>query len=126
VRLRGSYLVREALPGYILHGDKGSFIKPKTDVQEQQLMEGMLPTAAAYGQEPLSQQGLLHTEVDGVVIREIYPSFTGNYMQYYESVYQSVRQGAPLPVTASEARDVIQIIEAAYQSRHTGRRIALW
>lgn len=29
VRLKASYSVREALPGYIIHGLKGSFIKPK-------------------------------------------------------------------------------------------------
>ena len=28
VRIKGSYQVREALPGYVLHGSKGSFIKP--------------------------------------------------------------------------------------------------
>ena len=40
VRIKGSYVVREALPGYILHGLKGSFIKPKTDVQENMLLAG--------------------------------------------------------------------------------------
>src|SRR5947209_13139365 len=32
VRLKCSYIVREALPAYILHGMKGSFIKTKSDV----------------------------------------------------------------------------------------------
>ena len=39
VRLKGSYLVREALPAYIFHGTKGSFIKPRADVQETDLQK---------------------------------------------------------------------------------------
>jgi predicted dehydrogenase len=43
VTLKSSYFVREALPGYIFHGTKGSFIKTKTDVQEMMLQAGKVP-----------------------------------------------------------------------------------
>ena len=119
VRIKGSYQVREALPGYILHGSKGSFIKPKTDMQEAQLQAGMLPTDAGYGIEPDTEQGLLHTEQNGSVTRENLPSLTGNYTDYYEGIYQAIRHDKPLPVTAEEGRDVVMIVEAAIKSSNT-------
>ena len=125
VRIKGSYQVREALPGYVLHGSKGSFIKPKTDMQEAQLQAGMLPTDAAYGIEPETEKGLLHTEVDGNIIKEYIPSHNGNYTDYYEGIYQAIRNNAPLPVTATEGMQVIKIIEAAFKSSEEKRVIEL-
>jgi scyllo-inositol 2-dehydrogenase (NADP+) len=123
VRLKCSYLVREALPGYILHGSKGSFIKPKTDVQEAQLEAGQLPGGADWGKEPETEQGLLHTTIDGAVTRKYIPSLQGNYSDYYEGIYQSIVNEAPLPVTAAEAKQVIQIIESAFRSSKEKRVI---
>src|SRR5690349_9253131 len=37
VKLKSSYLVREPLPGFILHGSKGSFLKSRADIQEAAL-----------------------------------------------------------------------------------------
>lgn len=125
VRIRASYQVREALPGYVLHGSKGSFIKPKTDVQEAQLQAGKLPTDADYGIEPETERGLLHTEVDGTVIREYVPSMRGNYLDFYEGMYQAIRHDAPLPVSAEDGKKVIEIIEAAFKSQQERRIIDL-
>lgn len=116
VRVKASYQVREVLPGYVIHGSKGSFIKPKTDMQEEQLQSGMLPTADGYGTEPESEKGLLHTEINGKVIKEYIPSLKGNYTGYYEGIYQAIRNNQPLPVTAEDGMKVIKIIEAAFQS----------
>jgi scyllo-inositol 2-dehydrogenase (NADP+) len=118
VRIKSSYQVREALPGYILHGSKGSFIKPKTDVQEAQLQAGKLPTDDDYGIEPESEHGLLHTESEGKIIKEYIPSLKGNYAGYYEAIYQAIRHNDLLPVTAEDGKNVIKIIEAAFKSNH--------
>ena len=56
--------MREAIPGYQLHGKKGSFIKQKTDVQEADLLAGKTPGGKEWGIEPESQRGLLHIEKD--------------------------------------------------------------
>lgn len=125
VRIKASYLVREALPGYVLHGTKGSFIKPKTDVQEMQLQAGKLPTDIDYGIEPETEKGLLHTEVNGNLIKEYLQSFKGNYMDYYDAIYQSINNNAALPVTAEEGKNVIQIIEAAFKSNDEKKVIEL-
>lgn len=125
VRIKGSYQVREALPGYVIHGSKGSFIKPKTDVQEGQLQEGKLPTDTGYGVEPETEKGLLHTESDGKIMREYIPSLNGNYTAYYEGIYNAIRNKAPLPVTAEEGMNVIKIIEAAFKSNKEKKVIDL-
>lgn len=125
VRIKGSYQVREALPGYVIHGSKGSFIKPKTDVQEGQLQAGQLPTDDDYGVEPESEKGLLHTEIDGKIRREYLPSKSGNYTGFYEGIYKAIRNSEPLPVTAEEGKNVITIIEAALKSNQEKKVIDL-
>jgi scyllo-inositol 2-dehydrogenase (NADP+) len=125
VRLKSSYVVREALPGYVFHGLKGSFIKPKTDVQETMLQAGIIPDKSDWGTEPESEMGLLHTEKDGEIIREHIRSEQGNYGEYYEGIYGAIRNNKPLPVTAEEGVNIIKIIEAAYKSSETNRVVAL-
>ena len=125
VRLKSSYVVREALPGYIFHGLKGSFIKPKTDIQEEMLQAGNTPGTSDWGTEPESQKGLLHTEKNGEVIREYIQSEQGNYDEFYDGIYEALRNDTPLPVTPEDAVNVIKIIEAAYESNKTNCLVKL-
>ncbi|MEO8822125.1 MAG: Gfo/Idh/MocA family oxidoreductase [Ginsengibacter sp.] len=121
VRLKASYTVKEALPGYILHGLKGSFIKPKTDVQETMLQAGNIPGGKDWGMEPETEKGLLHTEIDGKEVREYIDSEQGNYDEYYSGIYEAIRNNKPLPVTAEEGENVIRIIETAFKSSKAER-----
>jgi predicted dehydrogenase len=125
VILKSSYYVREALPGYQLHGTSGSFIKQKTDVQETDLQASKKPGGCDWGTEPENQQGLLHTEKDGKVIKEFIPSLQGNYGDYYEGIYQAIRNKADVPVSGEDGMKVIQIIEAAFKSNSEKRVISL-
>jgi phytoene dehydrogenase-like protein len=72
VRLKAGYQVREAFPSYVVHGRKGSFLKSRGDVQEAMLVAIHKPNLADWGTEPESEQGLLHTEKNGEVIRKKY------------------------------------------------------
>lgn len=125
VTLKSSYFVREALPGYIFHGTKGSFIKAKTDVQETDLQAGKKPGTADWGMEPASQKGLLHTEKDGEVVKEYITSLQGNYGEYYNGIYDALRNDKDVPVSAEDGMKVIKIIEAAYSSNKERRVIEL-
>lgn len=125
VSLKSSYFVREALPGYIFHGTKGSFIKAKTDVQETDLLGGKKPGAANWGVEPESQRGLLHTERDGAVVKEYITSLQGNYGEYYDGIYDALRNDKEVPVSADDGMKVIKVIEAAYSSNKERRVIEL-
>jgi scyllo-inositol 2-dehydrogenase (NADP+) len=126
VRLKGSYLVREALPAYIFHGTKGSFIKPRADIQEIDLQKEKKPAESDWGTEPEAGKGLLHTDKDGQnVIREYISSERGNYMAYYDGLHQAIRHDKPLPVSAEDGLKVVCIIEAAFKSVQEKRIVQL-
>jgi predicted dehydrogenase len=125
VRLKCSYLVREALPGYLIHGTKGSFIKAKTDVQETILQAGVKPGGTDWGKEPESERGLLHTEKNGTVFRDYVPSLQGNYGDYYNGIYEAIAHNKTLPVTAEDGLKVIRIIEKAKESNYAKKVVEL-
>ncbi len=99
VRLKASFFVREANPAYTLHGKKGSFLKPRGDVQEDELKLGKIPNLDAWGTELESLQGLLHTEIDGKEVREKTVTLQGNYYDFFDGVYHSIANNAVEPVT---------------------------
>lgn len=125
VTLKSSYFVREALAGNIFHGTKGSFIKSKADVQEKELMEGKKPNSLNWGTEPNEEEGLLHTEKNGEIIKEKLTTLQGNYMEYYNSIYDAIRKNKSVPVSGQDGLNVIQVIEAAMKSNLEKRRIYL-
>ena len=116
VRLKAGYLVREALPAYVVHGNKGSFIKSRGDVQETVLKQNISPVTGNWGAEPGTAQGLLHTAINGETVRKTIPTERGNYAVFYEMMFGAIRNGSPVPVTATDGRNVIHIIEKAFQS----------
>lgn len=123
--LKSSLLVRENLPGYVLHGTLGSFLKSRADVQEAKLLEGASPCTPGWGEEPRSEWGLLHTEKDGREIREKYPSLPGDYRQFFLGLHASLTQAAPAPVPLADSLLNIQIIEAALVAGRENRVVAL-
>jgi predicted dehydrogenase len=125
VILKSSYYVREIMPGNILHGTKGSFIKSKADVQEAALQAGKIPGSKDWGTEPEKEKGLLHTERDGKIIREFVPSLQGDYMAYYDGIYQALRNNKSVPVSGTEGMNVIRVIEAALKSNRENKVIDL-
>ncbi|WP_026769582.1 Gfo/Idh/MocA family oxidoreductase [Asinibacterium sp. OR53] len=125
VRLKAGYLVREPLPSFIVHGHKGSFIKTRADVQEADLIENKKPGGTDWGIEPVSEEGLLHTEKNGKIIRERVHTLQGNYYAYYEAVYHALTQNTEMPVTVQDGINVVRIIETAVQSSAAGKLIQL-
>jgi scyllo-inositol 2-dehydrogenase (NADP+) len=125
VRLHSSYTVREPLPAYAIHGSKGSFIKTKTDTQEAALQAGEIPGGPEWGKEPESEKGFLHTEKEGRLIREHIHSEQGNYLDYFEGLYEAIRNKKAPPVSAEDGLNVIRVIEAAIASSNEKRVINL-
>ena len=114
VILKSSYYVREALPGNIMNGTKGTFIKSKADIQEAELQAGKIPGSKDWG-----------AEKDGKIIREQVPTLNGDYMEYYEGIYQALRNNGLVPVTGTEGMDVIRVIETALKSNREKKVIDL-
>ena len=125
VRLKAGYQIREPLPAYSIYGRLGSFLKSRADVQETNLLANQWPNLTTWGREPENENGLLHTEIDGNIIRKKVETLPGNYYDYYDGVYQSLTNNLPMPVTALDGIRVMQIIEAAIKSSQERKVIDL-
>lgn len=125
VTLKASYMMCESEPRFVLHGTEGSYVKYGLDPQEADLTKGLLPDAPHWGEEDKAFWGTLHTERNGKVVREKYPTLPGNYAAFYENIHQHIRNGEVLKSDASEVVGVIQLIEAAKESHRTQSVVSL-
>jgi predicted dehydrogenase len=124
-RLKSSMLAREPRTAYILHGAKGSFFKSRADIQEADLIAGKIPNSENWGIEPASENGLLHTEKDGTVIKEQITTEQGNYYGFFDEVYKAIIHDTEMPVTADDGINVMRILEAAIRSNDERKLIDL-
>ncbi len=124
VILKSGMLVREAGPRYSIHGKQGSFLKYGEDPQEALLRKGILPIAPDWGFEAEEFYGLLHTEINGRIVREKIPSLPGNYGGLYTDLYKTIRRGEPLRVKPEHGYNTIRLIELATESNEKNCRVA--
>lgn len=116
VILKSGMLVREPGPRYMIHGTRGSFLKYGEDPQEVMLKAGVLPNIPGWGQEPEDQWGLLHTDLNGTIIRTKYPSLAGNFGFYYQNLYRTIAQGEPLKEKPEHGFNTIRMVTLALES----------
>jgi scyllo-inositol 2-dehydrogenase (NADP+) len=116
VRLKATCIARESTYAYTLHGMKGSFLQQRSDMQEIQLQAGVKPTLENWCPAPAAPDGILHTELNGEVLRKETISSPGNYLGYYDDVYKALTGQGPNPVPAADGINNMRIIEAALQS----------
>lgn len=124
VELVASFFAPDHSTRYAVHGTKGSYVKRFMDPQEAQLIDGMKAGDVGFGVEPDSHSGRL-TEVgaDGVLTDAILTSVPGDFSAFYRAVGAAIEDGAPLPLTGEDARNVIRIVQAIETSSDTGQRI---
>jgi predicted dehydrogenase len=125
VRLRSSLLVKELLPAYILHGIKGSFIKERADIQEDILKLGQKPGTAGWGTEPASANGRLNIDDNGETKLITVTSLQGNYMEFYEGLYNAIVDQKELPVPATDGLNTMRLIDAVLESDKTKKVISI-
>jgi predicted dehydrogenase len=123
VILHSGMLVREQGPRYMIQGRLGSFIKYGEDPQEEKLRAGELPLGEDWGQEPESSYGILHTEINGQVVRKTVPSKKGDYGLYYRNIYETIVNGAPLREKPEHGYNTIRIVELAIESSRQKRTL---
>jgi predicted dehydrogenase len=124
VILQAGMLVREPGPRYLIHGTKGSFVKSGEDPQEALLRAGALPVGDDWGKENEDIYGILHTEMDGKIVREIYPSHKGDYAAYYKNVYETIVHHKPVRERIEHGYNTIRLIELANESHQKQCTIA--
>ncbi|MFZ1264513.1 MAG: Gfo/Idh/MocA family oxidoreductase [Chitinophagaceae bacterium] len=125
VRLKATVIARESIYAYVLHGMKGSFLQQRSDVQEQQLLAGVKPALEKWCPALSEPDGLLHTEINGAIVREETTSSPGNYMGYYDDVYKALTGQGPNPVPAADGIRNMRIIEAALESMKERKVVSL-
>lgn len=123
VVLHSGSLVRVKGPRFTIHGSKASYVKYGDDPQERALLAGAKPRSPGWGVEPEEEYGLLY-EAEHSVGTPV-PGESGDYTWFYEQLYAALTAGAPLPVEAGQALDVIRVIVAAAQSSDEGRTVRM-
>ncbi|WGE42391.1 Gfo/Idh/MocA family oxidoreductase [Actinobacillus equuli] len=124
VALQASKYAREPSPAFVLHGKNGSYMKQATDSQEAHLSKGVQPIGN-WNAEPETEWGVLHTEIDGEVIRKPYPNAQASYQNLVDDLYQVLTTGSEPIVKLEEVTLVLRIIEAAFESANKGQKITL-
>ena len=125
VIVKSSYLVREPTPLYAVHGVNGSFIKFGIDPQEEALKLHQIPGTPGWGTEPAAFWGKLNTEIGGLHYDGKIETLPGNYLGYYQNIYDVIREGKELIVSPEQGMEVIQLIEAAMRSNLERKAIPL-
>ena len=107
-----SMIVADKQPAFILNGTKGSFVKQRADVQEKQLMGGMIPSDPLYGIEEQDKYGILTTiSKDGNITQKKIASEKSSYMHVFENVYQTIRKGKIFPISKKQIIQQLEILE---------------
>jgi predicted dehydrogenase len=112
--LSASALVGAPGPRIRILGTKGALVINDIDPQEALLRAGKFPENGTWT-VPTSSEAFIHR---GDEIEKI-ESVPGNYGHFYKQVEQAIVNGAPWPVTTSDALLVSQIID---QAREIGER----
>ncbi|KAG9251418.1 uncharacterized protein F5Z01DRAFT_279810 [Emericellopsis atlantica] len=122
----------------LIRGTEGSWIKwqqRSTCTQEEQIAQGVKPLDPAFGKEPPGLEGTLTTYKEFDASFQTYqpetnkysgqaPSLPGHWVGLYESLADAILGKGELQVKASEARDVLRIIELARESHEKGVTVA--
>ncbi|OOF46125.1 Gfo/Idh/MocA family oxidoreductase [Rodentibacter trehalosifermentans] len=124
VALKASKYVRETTPYFALHGDLGSYVKRNPDNQEALLNQGVIPQGN-WNEEKEADWGILHTELNGEVVRKPYSNAKASYLDLVDNLYHSIVNNAEPAIKTEEVAFVLHIIEKAFESAEKGMKLAL-
>ncbi len=127
VRLKSSVFTKEAHYAYSIHGERGSFLQERTDNQENELAAGAIPEYGNDWTKPLKEaDGILNfLNENKETERMLTSSEPGNYMNYYQQIYEFIVFGYALPSPAEEIIRNMKIIDAALESSDTEKVVYL-
>ena len=116
VRVKGSVFIKEISYAYMIYGENGSFLQKRSDLQEERLASGAIPSVDKWIETPEEPDGILHYTENNQDYRTDTRSAIGNYMNYYQDVYDALTGTKSNPVPAADAVKTMTIIDAAFQS----------
>ena len=120
VILHSSLLVARGGPRTVVHGTRASWMKSGADVQESQLMAGVLPDDPSFGID--YDSGLLVVGATGEQRKTVSPR--GNQRGYYEEIRDAIWDGRQPSITVKDAIAVMAILETSFASGSQGPSFA--
>ncbi|MQL47167.1 oxidoreductase [Photorhabdus khanii] len=108
---------------YTLHGMEGSYVKYGLDPQEERLKAGERLPHADWGYD--IRDGIVTLSREDELVTEYIPTLPGNYAAYYAAIRDAITIDKPNPVTASEAIQIMKLIEAGTESAKQQRTVAV-
>lgn len=107
-----SMLVVQPQASFVLNGTKGTFVKSRTDIQEQQLLAGMNPMDPLFGIEESDKFGVLTTmATNGEKQIEKIESAKSSYINLFTDVYNSIIKDSPYPIAERDILLQLEILE---------------
>ena len=108
-----SMLVPDPQAAFVVHGEQGSLVKYRADIQEAQLLKNIRPGSEGYGEEPVELAATLtRMNPDGSKRQEQLVSETGSYMPLFDGVFQGIVNNVPYAVTEEQVLTQLRILEA--------------
>jgi len=120
VIVHASMLVAGGSARFTVHGTQASLIKSHADRQEAQLLAGIRPGDAGWGEDP---DPMLIYDGEGAVTK--LPAPLGDQRQYYMALHDAMLGKGANPVTPSQAITVMAVLEAAMASSASGQAVKL-
>ncbi|MDR3241176.1 MAG: oxidoreductase [Lactobacillaceae bacterium] len=113
--VQSTELASVAYPKWILHGTKGTFIKQNIDQQEYDLKTGIMPGTPGFGDDAPQDFGkVVYYNQNGDRIEKVIPTVHGDYGMVYDTIYESLVNGAPKLVTDEQIISDITLLAAGY------------
>lgn len=125
VLLRSNTFVSEKGATVSIHGDKGSFLKFGQDVQEGQLMQGVIPGKSGWAQPGDDNYSVQHTHHHGETKRQIVAGERGCYEKYYRNIVEAILDKAPLLFLPEQSLLGVELLLAGEESARNGVLIYL-
>ncbi len=116
-RLWMSLIASAVGPRLRVRGLAGEYVKDDLDVQEGQLVGGMLPSSPDFGEEPRERWGRLYAR-DGSMTRV--PTEPGRYRVFYERMRDAIHGRGEVPVDPADSVRVLRVLDAAERAAADG------
>lgn len=116
VILHCSMLVAGGVSRFSVHGTQGSLIKARADRQESQLLAGVTPGSAGWGED--DEAMVLYRGEEAP--RQL-PTPAGDQRQYYMQIANALNGAQENPVPPEQALAVMAVLEAAVKSSQSGQ-----
>lgn len=105
-------LIAQLGPRFRVLGDRAGYTKYGLDVQEPQLVAGLLPGSPGWGADTSGHDGVVGADEQ----LEVIPTLADAYQNFYAGMANALAGDAPAPVDPWDALAVVEIIEAAGRS----------